>query len=219
MLAKIFHSQIIQTERPESFELLLQMLPQVIRNRIETYKTERDYRLRIMGKALLAYAIRDLNLDPDIILPSYKHDLSNKPFFTQPGIHFSISYSIDMVACAVSQGTKIGIDIEKIRPIALHLMRDYFDKGTWKKIIDTTQPNIEFYKQWTIREAALKVSGITIDETELREMEISEQMIRVRDKACYYYCPALAEGFKSCLVSEQELTKIETSRISIDLLH
>ncbi|MBQ6816778.1 MAG: hypothetical protein IJP26_06090 [Clostridia bacterium] len=78
--------------------------------------------------------------------PVIVRDKNGKPFI-EHNVYFSVSHSKDFVALAFSEN-KIGIDIEKIRPIKRGVMFKY---------------NLDL-KTWTIKEAIIKAKGLTLKE-------------------------------------------------------
>lgn|SRR5574344_1026484 len=75
--------------------------------------------------------------------------INGKPYIKDSNIYFSISHSIDRVVCAISD-KEIGIDIEKIR--------DY-DLSLNKELNINAKNNVDFFKEYTRREAYIKKLG------------------------------------------------------------
>lgn len=84
-------------------------------------------------------------------------DKNGKPCIKNNEFWFNISHSEDMVAVAIDK-KPIGIDIEQIRPLNLHVAKKFFSDKI-EKINSSTNPDLEFTKQWTIFEGKLKYYG------------------------------------------------------------
>lgn len=78
-----------------------------------------------------------------------------KPYAKNLPVHFSISHSGDIVACAVSD-KEIGIDIEKIRPVNLKAAVKFATENELEYI--STNEN-RFFEIWTLKEAYFKCIG------------------------------------------------------------
>ena len=75
---------------------------------------------------------------------------------------FSLSHSGPWVACAVSSGTKLGLDIELIDPArdVLALAGQAFDQdeNTWLSARPDASRIRDFYQLWSLREARFKLA-------------------------------------------------------------
>jgi len=75
------------------------------------------------------------------------------------GVYWSLSHSHQMV-CGIVSNSKVGIDIELIRPISLSLYNKIGNPEEWK--ICGGQSKLMFYRIWTSKEAVLKAEGVGI---------------------------------------------------------
>jgi 4'-phosphopantetheinyl transferase len=81
-----------------------------------------------------------------------------KPYLPQfPDIHFNLSRSKDMALVAVASGVPVGVDIERVRPLAEHaaIARRYFPPSER----DPASAE-DFFHRWTRFEAVLKAQGL-----------------------------------------------------------
>ena len=78
-------------------------------------------------------------------------------------VHFNCSHSSRLALYALAQGRRVGIDVERVRPVA-HLAeigRRHFTAREWS-VIDAGGParRMElFFRAWTLKEAYLKATG------------------------------------------------------------
>lgn len=77
------------------------------------------------------------------------------------GPYFSISHCKSGIAVAVSN-QPIGIDIEVVRPLKVDLVKKTMNPLEQEIIFSDTQPDWAFTRQWTRKEAFLKMKGTGI---------------------------------------------------------
>lgn len=78
-------------------------------------------------------------------------------------IHFSLSHTDGLVACALTSGTAIGLDTERIRPSRcdMEVACNYFSIAACRDIFDASegsQPE-RFFEYWVLMEACAKARG------------------------------------------------------------
>lgn len=80
-----------------------------------------------------------------------------------PDIHFNLSHSGDMAACAIAVGCELGIDIEVLRPVRYldAVMKRSFTAAEQVALAeaDGTVGEARFLQQWTRKEAYVKARG------------------------------------------------------------
>lgn len=91
-----------------------------------------------------------------------------KPFLVEPktGLEFNFSRSEMNCICAATQGCKIGIDIENVRPLSdMHATAltifDDADFRAWSTL-DNQEQQFAFFRSWTRKEAIAKANGAGI---------------------------------------------------------
>jgi 4'-phosphopantetheinyl transferase len=92
--------------------------------------------------------------------PSFLYNEYRAPYL-ENGPYFSISHCKQGIAVAVSE-TPIGIDIEAIRPFNEGLMRKTMNSEEQTYILSSLNPEIEFIRLWTRKEAYVKMQGTGI---------------------------------------------------------
>ena len=171
--------------------------------KIKLYKHKVDKQSRLLGQHLLKYAINYFDLDP-ILLNGYSYTADNKPYLENCPLNFSIAHSDDMSVCAVSMSGEVGIDVERVKPVDLNLMADYFDPKIWQIIISSTDSTISFYQHWTRLEAAIKASGLGIPNIEMANIFIENNCLKIHNNLYHIhtqtmeinYIISVAAGFK-----------------------
>jgi 4'-phosphopantetheinyl transferase len=84
------------------------------------------------------------------------------PAQAPPGLHFSLSHTRGLVACAVGRCEALGIDAEAWRePAPIELAKRYFAPAEARLIADLAPEErpAAFYRLWTLKEAYLKATG------------------------------------------------------------
>lgn len=218
MVIKVFYTEISLQTKPEVYERLLQSFPERISAKILKYTNDRERHLRITGKALLVYALKHDPAFKDVTLEQYSYSASNpnQPVLEGTDLNFSISHSGNMVVCAVARGNVIGIDVERTKPVKLDLMKFYFDRESWFEIINAPDVYGEFYRHWTMREAAIKASGLGIDQMELSEMVPEDHTIQVRNEIYHCRMIPVRYDYTICAASDQEIDDVELNRLDIE---
>lgn len=120
------------------------------------YGRWQDAQLSLLGKVLLQYGLRTFYNITDVetgILPN------KKPYLIGQNLHFNISHSKDLVACAIAE-YPLGIDLEFNDPEV-----SYFDftsqmtSNEIREIYDSEDRAKAFFAWWTRKEAVIKAHG------------------------------------------------------------
>ncbi|KAJ7976138.1 4'-phosphopantetheinyl transferase [Quillaja saponaria] len=86
--------------------------------------------------------------------------------WSPPPLHFNISHTSSLIACGVTVGSPIGIDVEekqrRLKNNILTFARRYFSPYEVETLTSISDPEIqhqEFLKLWTLKEAYVKALG------------------------------------------------------------
>ncbi len=94
--------------------------------------------------------------------PAFAYGEHGKPFLpAYPTIRFSISHCKHAVGCLASDRL-CGLDIERIRPVSLSLVRHTMNPSEADSILSSDCPDLAFARLWTQKEAVLKLRGTGI---------------------------------------------------------
>ena len=178
----------------EVFKQQFSLLPHKLQQKIGTYKSKHDQQLRICGKLMLYQLMSDFELTPEYGLNDIEYDYFNKPFINE-NFNFSIAHSEDFVVCAAASKKSIGIDIEKIKPRDILLLKEYFTKEEWL-FLEERKYNLEyFYYLWTRKEAVLKAIGKGIYE-EMQQVPVLKNEIIYNRQSYYIYDITIDTNYK-----------------------
>ena len=94
--------------------------------------------------------------------PVFEYGEKGKPYLSGHGnLHFNLSHCRTAAVCALSRHP-VGIDVEQIRPIRESLVRYTMNDEEISRIMSAENPDLEFVKLWTKKEAVLKLRGTGI---------------------------------------------------------
>ena len=152
----IFHIKHREKIPEEIFRKYLLLLPEDFQKDINAYKHWENALSSLLGKMLLLYGFKKLNLP--YVLQDLKIGAKDRPYINTE-MDFNISHSGAYVICAIVQNARVGIDIEKHRTLKMNIAERYFDEHECREIDCSEQPEQAFFKFWSVKEAAIKCDG------------------------------------------------------------
>ena len=200
----ILYVKLDKLWKDKELEKNLSLLPYVLRQKILLYKDKKEQQLRICGKLMLLQLLNESDATKDYGLYNIKYDEYNKPFFNE-NFNFSIAHSEDYVVCAASKHVHVGIDVEKIKPINVQLLKDIFSPEEWLSLDQKKYDLNYFYFLWTRKEAVLKAIGKGIFE-EMWKMDVLKNKILYELKHYTIYDLPIDNGYKIALASKGKST-------------
>ena len=138
-------------------EKTLSIIPSQRREQALRYKHELGRRLCVAAYMLLTEALRaEFGITE---YPVFEYGPHDKPsILGHPDIHFNLSHCREAAACVVARHP-VGIDIESIGRYKDSLLHYTMNETEVEAIKRATQPDMEFVRYWTMKEALLKKSG------------------------------------------------------------
>ena len=95
-------------------------------------------------------------------LPSIEYAEGGKPYIKNyPKLHFNLSHCRRYVAVAI-HSSPVGVDIECRRKVSQSLIRRVCSEDEQQSIAVAQEPDMEFLRLWTCKEAYLKYTGTGI---------------------------------------------------------
>ena len=164
-----FYQYNIRDLSDESYIHYYSLMNEEKKRRLDRFRFEDDKKRTVVGEMLARQAISDWCGVPEekIVFEITEHD---KPYAKDLNVEFNISHSADMVVCVVDTNP-IGVDIEKIRPVDLNMVKRIFSDEEIGYIFGGV-PDIEdynhylndailqrFFELWTKKEAHGKLVG------------------------------------------------------------
>ena len=91
--------------------------------------------------------------------PVFEYGEHGKPYIAgRPNIHFNMSHCKQAAICVISD-KPVGVDVESIRPSKASLISYTMNEKEQEIIRNAKNPDLEFTRLWTMKEALLKLSG------------------------------------------------------------
>lgn len=199
-MLQLFYNKLSVPFDVKKWAFYFQQMPEDIQERIRRYHQEENKYQLMVGRLLLKKGMRELGFNHFRLADLYYNEY-NCPLW-ENNQHFNIAHSGKVVACAFSQKSKIGLDVEKIRPINLkdfdYILND-LDK---RNIRSAADPFHAFFKIWTIKEAVTKAigKGLAID---VQQIFIDDQYASFEKEKWYYQTLNFEDGFAAHLVSNR----------------
>lgn len=156
----------------EEYEKRFSLMEEEKQERVKGYKDATRRKCSVAGEMLVKdYIGKALNIAPEGL--KILADENGKPYIPDCPVHFNISHCENMLAVAFSD-EEIGIDIERIRPISLNILKRFFSREEQEYVLGhkPTQDDFQrcenedilerFYRIFTLKEAICKKSGVGI---------------------------------------------------------
>ncbi len=154
------------------YEKWFSLMTKEKQERVSRYKDSKRRKCSVAGEMLVkGYIGKALNIAPECL--EVLDDENGKPYIENCKIHFNISHCENILVYAFSE-EEIGIDVEKIKPKSLAVLKSFFSQEEQEYVLGHTPcekdfqkcDNIEalekFYRIFTLKEAICKKSGIGI---------------------------------------------------------
>lgn len=194
-----------------AFLSTLQQLPVEKSRRIRQIRDRQAQLQSIIGLKLLKLGFSELSLRKFHLKKLHFSDL--KPAIRNthlnPSVcsgysfgHFSISHSHNCVCCVIGNNKSVGIDVEKVRPLASNLIKKY----------QLAQNNVSAITTWTQKEAIFKVFGED-KLPELKQIKIKHGSAVFKNRQYYINSFKLDDIYTMSIASLQPNTKIKIKRV------
>jgi 4'-phosphopantetheinyl transferase len=141
-------------------DALANLLTTAERARADRYRFSDDRRRSIVARASTRHFLgRSLGSDPATLV--IDEEEFGKPVLRGREIEFNASHSGDVVALAFARDTRVGIDVERRRPLndPIALARRYFSAEELAIVEGAADSGDAFFAIWTAKEAIVKASG------------------------------------------------------------
>ncbi len=115
-------------------------------------------------------------LSRDAAALEFGYGSHGKPFLTDGAIEFNLSHSGDLALVAVAVDRAVGVDLERIKPMAdlAKLTARCFTAGEHQRIMQLAEAErqLAFFRTWTCKEAYLKATGEGLGQLQSLEVAI-----------------------------------------------
>jgi 4'-phosphopantetheinyl transferase len=163
----------VDSSNPMSSQLF-SLLSTDERDRAGRFHFEKDRCRFVVSRGTLRVLL-GFYLDQEPAQLRFRYDTWGKPTLEDKKIQFNLSHSEDIILYAITKGVRIGIDVEKIRPMpdADAIAQRFFSQreGSLLQSLPLEQREEAFFHCWTRKEAFLKAVGKglagALDQTEV----------------------------------------------------
>ena len=188
---------------------LLQRLPASLHARAHRYQSELSAYNYVIGRLLLQRGLEDMGLDSD--LDKIEIQENGKPVLS--GVHFNISHSDHQVICGFSKEGRLGVDLEKIKPIDFEDFISMFSEHEWAAINGSDDPLRIFYWFWTRKESIIKALGLTLGYLHEIELDVSVDHFVVDGERWFLRDVHLGDRYAGAVCYEGEIGEVEVLEI------
>lgn len=156
-MLKVYTLDVSEFDDDALFEKNTAKLSEYRKAKIEKVHFRKDKNLCLGAGILIDRALSEFGLhERDMV---YGTRSNGKPYFENaPQIHFNVSHS-DLMAMCVFSDAEVGCDIEKISEADTKIARRFFCEEEYKAIEAADDPNVMFYRYWTLKESFMKCTG------------------------------------------------------------
>lgn len=193
----ILYSSNVRKWSRETFDRYQALVPFDPQRKAGYYRRWQDAQAHLLGRLLLIQGLQLFNIDRSGI-PPLRYTKYQRPYFDLE-IDINIAHSGDYVLCALSNHTQVGVDIERVRPIALEDMRLSFSDKEWAAITAAADPNRQLFDCWTRKEAVIKADGRGMAVAHRTILEASSA--RIENTLWYLKKLTIAEGYCAYLAT------------------
>ncbi|MDB4924604.1 4'-phosphopantetheinyl transferase superfamily protein [Mucilaginibacter sp.] len=189
-----YHTTIDKPWSSSELEQKIAPIPSALKQKILKKRNHSDVQLSVGGNLLVLELLKHFNLD--LTLNDLLYNPYHRPYFNA-GFDFNISHAGNRVICCATTQGKVGIDIELTAPVNFDY-DDYFTTIEQQNIRSNKDPNTEFFKYWTRKEALLKAIGTGVY-TPLLAMDVSGDIFTYKGET-YYLSPIdIDPAYQSCM--------------------
>ena len=191
----IYCAYLSKSFQDNLFNEKLNLFPLEFQNKLLQYRRWQDAQASMIGRLLLQRGLESY-CQYKLKFEEIRYSEYYKPFL-KTHIDFNITHSGELVCCAISTKSKIGIDIEKInKSVDVNNFKSQMTKFELDKIKQSNQQIHNFYKYWTQKEAVIKLEGkglsIPLKSFEVKNglASIDSRMISTKEIfiECAYVC-------------------------------
>lgn len=139
-----------------TFSMAMECLPwEERRQRVRRYRFKKDQCLCLGAGLLATYALRKMGVR-DLALD--RGEWGKPHLLRYPHVHFNLSHSGTMVACAVAS-EPVGVDVEERHAYDEGVARLCFTKEEQRWMMEQTNVDEAFVRLWVRKESYLKLLG------------------------------------------------------------
>lgn len=208
----IFCLQLKDNYPANVLEKWLEYLPDYMQQDYSGYRKASDQHKYLFGRLLLLYGLTqyggyDLN-----ILNTLKYNAYGRPYI-ESDIDFNISHSGDIILCALSKNSRVGVDVEKVELLDIIDFEPILSDWEQQEIRLSDHSLNRLYEIWTIKESLVKAirRGLSIP---LNEISSQQNPVIYENKKWYFSKLLLGNGYMSHLTTDMPVAELSFINVS-----
>ncbi|MBB6332566.1 4'-phosphopantetheinyl transferase [Chryseobacterium sediminis] len=199
----ILYTFISEANHQSLLDRYLPVFSQKSKQNVLRYRRWQDAQLCLLGKVLLQYGLKTYYNISDIetgVLPN------KKPYLKGHSLHFNISHSKELVACAIAE-YPLGIDVEFNDPkVSYHDFTFQMTDKELQEIQDAEDKMKKLFTYWTRKEAVIKAHGAGMM-LPLDSFEIINNACSIEGQKFFTKEILIHEGYYSHIASSDQKIK------------
>lgn len=193
---------------PATLEGWLAAFPALKREQIRKHRHHANQVQSTLGWQLVERGMRQAGFT-DFSLDAVHFDVAHKSFADLPA-DFNISHSGSLVCAGVVRDGRIGIDVEKIRPLKTDVIHKYLTPDQANQC--ESEPE-RFFDFWTQKEAVVKANG---EEgiVRIREVRLRNGLAEFANKQWYVTPLTLVEGYAAHIATDLPFDRVHIEQVN-----
>ncbi|MGN1115342.1 MAG: 4'-phosphopantetheinyl transferase family protein [Candidatus Ornithomonoglobus sp.] len=206
--------KIVYADTEQPFGVYEKYLPLISAQRREKIERLRRDGAKIMslftGLLIRKEISEQLGIPPEGL--EFGYGEHGKPYLlNDDGYHFSVSHSGNCIAFADCDAP-VGVDIERIREGKLKIAKRFFTENECSFIEKSAEPDTDFYKIWTAKEAYVKMLGTGLSKP-LTSFDVLDNNL-----SCGFFTRLLPGYALTVCAQQRKLNNVITDETDIDSL-
>mgnify|MGYP001603000877 FL=1 len=172
-------------------------MPEIIQRQVMRFVRWQDRHANLLGKTLLRECLMKHGYPPDC-LKKISYTEYNRPFIDGT-VDFNISHSGNYVVCAINTAGRVGVDVDRMKPLHIEEFKDCMTSEEWRAIQEAPGHLEKFYELWTLKESVIKGDGRGLS-LPLPDVCVEGEIARVGN-VCWYAQKINLDTHYSCHIS------------------
>lgn len=207
----IYYSTIKESVPEYRFSTFLSKLPVADQTVNAKFHQWHDRCAHLYGRLLLLTALKNFGY-ADGVLNQICYSKYSRPYLNDD-IDFNISHSGEYVLCAIGQGVRLGVDVEKIRTVNFDDFKSTMTPEEWYGISSDAQPMRAFFKYWSIKESVVKANGCGLS-VPLQNIRINGSTAECFGEKWYLNHFLKDENYSTAIACNKDIGEIEIQLIN-----
>ncbi|MBF8277384.1 MAG: 4'-phosphopantetheinyl transferase [Candidatus Brocadiaceae bacterium] len=210
-MIEIWYTHFHEPFTDETWNACLQKMPEALQTQTLRFVRWQDRLANLLGKTLLRECLMKHGYSPDC-LKKITYTEYNRPFI-DGAMDFNISHSGNYVVCAINTAGRIGVDVERMKPLKIEEFKDCMTSEEWRTIQDAPSRLEKFYELWTLKESVIKGDGRGLS-LPLPDVRVEGEIVRVGN-ACWYAKKINLDSHYSChTAANHEISSLQLHKYS-----